>query len=98
MHILNVATTDSKNTIQVRALNSRNERAVVHIPIIDGVRRQDINYTIYQSEGPFIVKEINEDFFDDPVKDMEKIVKAVDAFLKLSEEERDIDPFRYKEV
>ena len=98
MHILNVTTTKDKDVVQVRVLNSCNERAVVHIPITDGVRRQGTDYTIYQSEGPFIIKEISEDFFDDPVKDIEKITKAVNVFLKLSEEERDIDPFIEKKA
>ena len=98
MKILNVVATDDGTVVQVRGLNSRNERAFIHIPVTDGVYRQDAGYAIYQSEGPFVVKEISKDFFDDPVKDMEKIVKAVDAFLRLSEEERDIDPFIEKGV
>ena len=102
MKILHIAITQTSNydgeIVQVRVLNSRNERALIHVPITDEIYKQNIDCTIYTSNGPLILGKLNKDFFDNYTRDMEKVIKAVDSFLELSEEERSIDPFQYKET
>ena len=101
MKILSVQVIDplieDGETTQVRVLNARNKTALVRVPTTNGVYRQDLGCAVYASKGCLIGERVNKDFFDAYDEDMEKVIKAVEAFLNMGEEKRTIDPFQQKE-
>ena len=76
----------SIRTVEVKVLNSRNEESLIYIPITNDLYEENIDYTTYISNKPLITETLNKDFFDDPIKDIEKIIKTVSTFLRVDRE------------